>query len=558
MSGTRDELVRDAPGGSPANVPDHICQYEPADAGGRTPPARVEVGGTRIPVINQGIRTEMRKDEAMSITRHSEVYFPRRWNGTDYARAVEALDPNAGNVYDRADIYLRHHVTDDLVLAHRGFVMGSGSGAEGNIERRMTVGDPGQLLSAIPFGNEYTGDTSADRVVQDVIDELRAMAVPTVFDSIGFRERLRTPDGEYVPPLQFDRDARQQIASAREQIDNTTFEEQFADNLASIIDDNAGELLDVLGNATPPQTSAFVETVLDLNADVVSALAARVELGIAPGIIILKGLARLSNFNLGSKKTFKRNEHTAADALAWLEQQLDGIFYFDAVENPLDEGGIVLVYDEVITDDFEATHLDTADSDRPTDGQVEVYRNNALSEIRPQNTLKVAGRPATDGNYAVVTAGHVPLSERANLPLAPPVQNVDVVNPAVVARKAKQMLRENLQGESLGQITTAPAPVLTPFSVLTAYPACGPNIEPGPPLEYEVESLVHHVSAKRPARGNRRKHETQLRVSLPIRLEDIDIANVSVEQVQNPPSSSGNSWVERAIDAWPVNSNPFF
>jgi len=558
MSGTRDELVRDAPGGSPANVPDHICQYEPADAGGRTPPARVEVGGTRIPVINQGIRTEMRKDEAMSITRHSEVYFPRRWNGTDYARAVEALDPNAQNIYDRADIYLRHHVTDDLVLAHRGFVMGSGSGAEGNIERRMTVGDPGQLLSAIPFGNEYTGDTSADRVVQDVIDELRAMAVPTVFDSIGFRERLRTPDGEYVPPLQFDRDARQQIASAREQIDNTTFEEQFADNLASIIDDNAGELLDVLGNATPPQTSAFVETVLDLNADVVSALAARVELGIAPGIIILKGLARLSNFNLGSKKTFKRNEHTAADALAWLEQQLDGIFYFDAVENPLDEGGIVLVYDEVITDDFEATHLDTADSDRPTDGQVEVYRNNALSEIRPQNTLKVAGRPATDGNYAVVTAGHVPLSERANLPLAPPVQNVDVVNPAVVARKAKQMLRENLQGESLGQITTAPAPVLTPFSVLTAYPACGPNIEPGPPLEYEVESLVHHVSAKRPARGNRRKHETQLRVSLPIRLEDIDIANVSVEQVQNPPSSSGNSWVERAIDAWPVNSNPFF
>ena len=558
MSGTRDELVRDAPGGSPANVPDHICQYEPDDAGGGTPPARVEVGGTRIPVINQGIRTEMRKDEAMSITRHSEVYFPRRWNGTEYARAVEALNPNAQNVYDRADIYLRHHVTDDLVLAHRGFVMGVGSGAEGNIERRMTVGDPGQLLSAIPFGNEYTGDTSADRVVQDVIDELRAMTVPTVFDSIGFRERLRTPDGEYVPPLKFDRNARQQIASAQEQIDNTTFEEQFADNLGSIIDNNAGELLDVLGNATPPQTSAFVETVLDLNADVVSALAARAELGIAPGIIILKGLARLSNFNLGSKKTFKRNEHTAADALAWLEQQLDGIFYFDAVENPLDDAGIVLVYDEVITDDFEATHLNTEDSDRPTDGQVEVYRNNALSEIRPQNTLKVAGRPATDGNYAVVTAGHVPLSERANLPLAPPVQNVDVVNPAVVARKAKQMLRENLQGESLGQITTAPAPVLTPFSVLTAYPACGPNIEPGPPLEYEVESLVHHVSAKRPARGNRRKHETQLRVSLPIRLEDIDIANVSVEQVQNPPSSSGNRWVERAIDAWPVNANPFF
>lgn len=556
MSGSGDEdLFSDAPGNR-ADVSDHVCQYEPDSDGGRTPPAQVVIGGTRIPVINQGIRTEMRKDEAMSITRHSEVYFPRRWNGEQYGDAVQALNPNARNVYDRGDVYIRDHVSDTLVLAHRGFIMGAGSGAEGNIERRLTIGDPGQLLSAIPFGNEYEADATAAQVARDVIDELDAIVVPNVFESIEFRERLRAPGGEYVPALEFDDSARQQIEEAREEIDNTSTQDEIIDTFSDIfVNNTAADLLDVLGDASPSGVSAFTRALLNVGGDVATTLAGPPLIGVAYEYAVLKKLSRLSNFNLGSKKTFRRNEHTAADALAWVEQQVDGIFYFDAIENPRENGGIVLVYDEVITDDFEATHLD-ADDGSEVPGHVEVYKNNALSEIRPQNTLKTAGRPATDGNYAVATAVHAPLVERANMPLAPPVKNVDVVNPATVSRKAKQMLRENLQGESLGQITTAPAPVLTPSSVLTALPACGPNTVPGPPVEYEVESLVHHISAKRPARGNRRKHETELRVSLPVRLEDIEIVQVAVHQVQNPPSSSGRSWIDRVPITFP--NNPFF
>ncbi|MDB9247445.1 hypothetical protein PN419_00290 [Halorubrum ezzemoulense] len=167
-------------GGVVYDPDDHGCDGEPY--------ARVTVDDTRIPVINDGVRTEMRKDGAMDITTHSEVYFPAEWNGERYEAAVRALDPDEANVYDPVDIEVRNAQTGEYRLLHRGFVMGVGSGQRGSLERRMTVGDVGQLLGAIPFDERYGFDASLADIVQDVLAELRKRIVPQVFPSVTLRD----------------------------------------------------------------------------------------------------------------------------------------------------------------------------------------------------------------------------------------------------------------------------------------------------------------------------------------------------------------------------------
>ena len=445
------------------------------------PPARVKVDGTYIPVINDGVRTEIRKDGAMGITRHSEVYFPREWNDTEYTRTVEALDPNSLNVYDPVDIEYRDYANEGdeplYRIAHRGFVMGVGGGGRGDIERRMTVGDPGQLLSAMPIKATYEYGTPFTTLIDDILDRMRdGDVVPTVFSSVEF-----SPADGFVT---------EQFAQQRD-----GFRDEFT--------------------FTRPSPTSIVGQVTILGWLEIAA-----ELGAT-----------------ATETQFEATTHTAADALEWIEEQVEGIFFFEP--DPDSETGIRLVYDRGKHDEHTAQHIDT-DTDGP---RVRVFKNNALHEIRPTNSYTVIGETDTglifnrrDNEYPEATAEHEPLLERAGgVRLEPPHDRKDgITTERGAAEYAKQQLLEELNAASLGKIEMAPAPLITPYSIIRSRPACGAAAEDTLPFEYEVEEVVHTARAN--ADNDERYHVTSVRCSVPAREEDITVETEirTVDEVDIP------------------------
>lgn len=509
-------------GASEVNVPDHTCNRTDS---GFTPPARVEINDTRIPVINKGVRTEMRKDEAMALTKHSEVYFPSEWNDTDYESAVRALDPNENNVYDPVDIYIRDKVSNRLVLAHRGFVMGVGSGAVGNIERRFTVGDVGQILTALPFDGKYEQGASVKDIVDDVIDRLEEAIVPFVFDSIEQRSALRIEENDSGNAtirrgVELDENIIEVVEEIRDEVD-------FGDSGPTIYSDITPEIVDAITDdviiGVGPYAFRF-----DVSDDLAPALETWVDIktGVLPWLLT-NSLGFIDRYVLSSGKSFHDDEHTAADALRWAEEQSDGIFYFQAA----DENGVALVYDEVMSNkSLTATHVDDG-------GDMELYRNNALHEIRPTNALVATSKRSPSGKYFQTVVVHEPLINRASEPLTPPVQKFDVRDPAALIRKAQQELKRELHNSALGMMKSAPCPLAAPYSTVTALPTCGTNVESTSPFLYEVESVVHYVSATRPDNNRQRKHETELNVSVPARLNNITTASIEVKQTTTESES---------------------
>ena len=71
------------------------------------PVARVYVDGERIPIINDGLGLQMRKEGPADIVRMADVRFPVQWTDESYSHVV-----NEG-LHDRARIEVRDTVTDE-------------------------------------------------------------------------------------------------------------------------------------------------------------------------------------------------------------------------------------------------------------------------------------------------------------------------------------------------------------------------------------------------------------------------------------------------------------
>ena len=437
------------------------------------PPALVEVDGTQIPVINRGIRTEMRKDGAMDITRHTEVYFPAEWNDRRYDRQVRALDPNASDVYDPADVYIRDEKTDEYVLVHRGFVMGVGGGTRGNIERRMTIGDVGQLLGAIPFDGSYQARTQFAEIVGDIVDVLEDRITPHIFDSIELQ------------------------------------------GVSSIGDKTPAERID----DPIPTLSDFAERV-GIN---IPELADTI---IAPFTIV--DVINWANKTIKGEVDFNAREDHLSDALEEVSERIgEGVFYFE----PTGENSMQLVYDENPHMPLFAEHaVDWS-------GDLRIYRNDALHEITPYNRVTYEGQMTAVGGeatYPYATAVHEPLAQRANLPLGDIEDAGDATTIDEAENKAKKRLKKRLDSSSLGTIVAAPAPHVRPYTVIHSHPACGDEVRDSfDPFRYEVEEVVHAIRAR--ADDGERYHETQMQASVYIDADDIAIESSGERAVDDPP-----------------------
>jgi len=135
------------------------------------PPAKVVVNGNDIPVINKGITSRARIDGPLDINRLTEVYFPIEWDGHDITKAIKALDLEGSSVWEPVDVKLLDPETGNYYTYHRGLPLGIGAGSKGSLERKMRIGDPGQLFSGIPFSGNYANDATLGDILSDVISK---------------------------------------------------------------------------------------------------------------------------------------------------------------------------------------------------------------------------------------------------------------------------------------------------------------------------------------------------------------------------------------------------
>lgn len=498
MSANEPRIGSDGGGGTAVLVDDHECSVD-------VPPAEVYVGTdkTKIPILNEGLRTELRRDGVLDITKHSEVYFPSEWPLTDdaepYSGAVRALNPNEENVYDPVDVYVTDTLTDEQRLVHRGFVMGVGGGGQGNVERRMTVGDPAQLLGALGFGKSYKTGTNVLTVIEDVVERFRQTSiVPNVFSDVGISEYARRAiTEESVAVSDIDSDAET--------------ESGFVPSLAGDIFEGPFDIVETGADLAPVPGTDGVGDLVDATGDVVSD---SVEQQLS------------SPYELD----YRANDFTAADALTDVQAKLDGILFFRAANES--DTSIELAY----LDDPSTTH--TAEHLGGTD--VRVLRNNAIHEIRPINSLEARGDANDDGQFPWVVVRHDELYRRANVELTDTERIEGVTNIAGLEKQATSRLQDRIQESSLGSMRLEPAPEIQPYSVIESHPACGDDVsEDFPPMEYEVERVVHMVSAKLSDReqDDRRLHETQVKVTIPTSPNELSL--VTSEMLESGSASAG-------------------
>ena len=506
MSASEPLTESDSGSSTDVRVDDHECSVD-------VPPAEVYVGTdkTKIPILNEGLRTELRRDGVLDITKHSEVYFPSEWPLTDdaepYSGAVRALNPNEENVYDPVDVYVTDTLTDEQRLVHRGFVMGVGGGGQGNVERRMTVGDPAQLLGALGFENSYETGTNVLTVIEDVVDRFRQTSiVPNVFSDVSISEYARRAiTEESVVVSEVDSDAET--------------ESGFVPSLAGDIVEGPFDILETGADlAFPPGTDAIGDLV-DATGDVVSDSVER----------------QLSS---PYELDYRANDFTAADALKDVQDKLNGVLFFRAADES--DTSIELAY----LDDPSTTH--TAEHLGGTD--VRVLRNNAIHEIRPINSLEARGDTNDDGQFPWVVVKHDELHSRANVELTDTERIEGVTNIVGLAKQTASRLQDRIQESSLGSMRLEPAPEIQPYSVIESHPACGDDVSDDyPPMEYEVERVVHTISATVPdmEQGDRRRHETQVKVTIPTGIDDMSLVD---SEMLDSGSASAGLW-EKAVGA---------
>lgn len=195
-------------------------------------------------------------------------------------------------------------------------------------------------------------------------------------------------------------------------------------------------------------------------------------------------------------KSFVANRHTLADIVRWLEKTFELYAYVDHVpENPA-------LF--AVRDPHAGTH--TA---HYMGGNLQIIQNDALSELRPVNTLIAKGsaqdstgpfnglfsadEPADEYAYAI--ARHKDLFKRSGeMPLRAKSLEVDARDMEEVKKQARQKLKERIDDTSSGDMLTLPRAPVQPFNLVEAKPTCQESPATNvPAVTYEVHRVHHRI-----------------------------------------------------------------
>lgn len=417
--------------GGSGNTSPNAPSYEPAED--CNPPAKCFVGGNRIPIVNDGVMIDIRKQGPTDITRYSEVHFPATWeDGNDYLDTIQVTQED-GIFTHPVDIELQVGETDEYVVAHRGLLSGYGSGSHTQNDMVLNAISPSNLLGEISASVSFGANASIRNVVEYVADRLSDNN--PVFTDID----VIVPDLSQTTTNIFGQDVSIETLGELQFVEGDGFE--MDDSLAissKTFKANRDYLSDVL-NWLAEEIGLRFTFVPDADNGV--------------NLLAFKHLRRDFNTNsLGE-------EHQLEDAIASLDLIKNQALYEIKPVTTLTLKG--------------KTGVDIGV------GPIEVNLwSNSIEPKFPVATVEwVPGRKRAGGR--ILRKGTAEVTELGRLV-------------EVTTQRLKNMLD---QGGS-GTMTSLLDPRVEPFSRVRARPVCGDIAERVVPLDYEVEEATHTVPAR--------------------------------------------------------------
>jgi hypothetical protein len=212
-----------------------------------------------------------------------------------------------------------------------------------------------------------------------------------------------------------------------------------------------------------------------------------------PGKILLKHFT-----DVNSPKRFNLGKHTLTDVIKWVSNTSDSFLWLE----PTPDGVGLVITETPNTNHHDADYLG---------GSLKIENNDALSELRPVNTMlvKAPAKKSRDGEdkkaskkFVKAKAVHEPLYRRAgDTNLYADVHDLSSRKTKVETQnKAKRQLKEAINQTTAGDMQTWLRGPVTPFDTVEAKPTCdgseATNIES---LTYEVTRVHHKIRASKPS-----------------------------------------------------------
>lgn len=418
-----------------------------------------------IEIPTNDVRVTVAKGGGSARKRTAKVQFPTEWGGDSPRAMIEDFGTSQNiTALKFARIYYRTDETDDWTVVHWGILSGLGPAAN-ETDSKFWVYDVATYLDNIPVSLTLAPETSGS-AFQTVANEVNERTpFPIVGALSGFGEE------EFY----------EEWAS---QIGNFDFQDESPETTTQF-----------------PESDQFFEQT-----------------------------------SRSGTTTFRENRDTLKDVLDWIVGVDGGVWYFEPAET-----GVVLVIDigisrqtfvqeevrgeipEILS--IFPDHL--TEPLRQSGETVSVWRNNALYEINPMNTVRLRGATSTsqkgeetlgddiEGIFGA-TLGldtdvsrvfpqavvQVPTLVQAaeNTELAPKtVEDDDATTLDAAIQSATTRLIEELSETSEGEIMLAGAPNISPYDRLASYETCGDQVDYTPdPTLYEVETVEHIKRAGEP------------------------------------------------------------
>jgi hypothetical protein len=487
----------------------------------------------RLPIVESTLW--INKDGPASITRTAKVHIPSVWGDVSIGQFINGFRNQETSTYsapspDREfsdepayDVCrIMHHdaQTDQWRITHYGYVGGVGPGAQ-NGTLKFWVYDPADLLRGIEVSKSWANPTLSN-VINFAINGVddRNVAVGLTQRSI-FEEPVRTRvlGDNTIPPIKR-KDVREAVSAQQvgeEDGVQTTF-----DNLSGWLN-KAVEAVSQsdLANKIAKELEETQSLTDDTSFDIASS-----DIPFIPSLA-----ADLAG--LGTQKRFQVNRNNMVDHINWFTSLIDARWWFEPTVS-----GPMLIIDATAykpgdgQGTFQRRELrdEKILDEQPLSMAVDVLNNNALSDIKPFNSLELYGETTTyrerygssvdpdlvdDRNasteedfgesaspgayteeYPYVELTYKPLLQRAGgYPYnAPPIESDEIYLDQARAAAIKQF-RKHLSEQTEGEIELLGEPHALPYDYLTALPVCNETYvgSNSVPITWEINGVRHET-----------------------------------------------------------------
>lgn len=484
--------------------------YDPEETLDRdcTPPAKVFLDGQRVPIINDGVVLEWRKDGPLSMQFTADVYVPQEGpQGNDWTPVYN------DTVFNVVDIQVRDYATNTYPRVARGVLTGVGGGQATRNELRLRVVDPALILNKLPIpkGVQFSKSTTLQTALTKVGDAF-AQQNPTFDDVTLGRPQSLSVDAQSNDNLDPQSDAGSEADFVYQNIVNTTLD------VLPGISTNPSE-------GDSPDESAD-EVTLNKNFDVYTDTLADV----LSYITDIQGLYTYFNSNIGDRgqpRTALVVSSGEPNEATFTTRDNDGglILLENNMLAEINPINTLKVYGgkQTVPADFEGEDTQTGGvaETAASSGLVQVY-DTAEEWFSPEANERTVQRP-------LVTVEHEPTKEIAGQRVVDQTELKEENELATLENQAKNELKQRLDGAGFGNAKTLLAPYVRPYNVLNLPYNCGE-----PYFEYEVERLTHHAGPT--VQGEEGTHaKTEFQCSLATRKSEMNVVTSEIKATSGKP-----------------------